>query len=557
MPHAFARESEGGRELVDLVWARITGAPPHLTGRLRFALRLLDTAAVRLVFAGTTRPWHRMTLEERSNRFARLGLAGVRSLRAIYETVRRLILSTWYGMPDGRTDIGVLPPLHLRKPTVAWEGPVTTDGGPVVATAPRSELVPRASPARVTEDAVTSGSTLSGHLEFRADVVVIGSGAGGSVAAARLAEAGREVVILESGPWLTAVDFDEDEGRLLPLVLADGGLRATNDASISLLQGAVAGGGTTINWMLMLRTPEFVVDDWRRRLGLDFATTATMSALHDLVERETGAGFVPDEAHSPANCAILRGAAALGWRARPAMINARGCVRAGTCTLGCRYGAKQGALMTSLPRAFAAGARLFANTRAERIRVLERSVAGATKPLKAVDAVALDESGRTQATLTIEAPVVVVAGGAVETPVLLKRSGIGGAAVGRYLTLHPTTAVMGEYAENTYPLAGIPQTTLCDEFLSPPDREYGFWIEVPALGASMAAAAIPGFGADHLSAMKAIHHTVPFIALVRDGADVGQSNGSVGVNAGGAPVVRYRLARRDAVTLRAALEATA
>jgi choline dehydrogenase-like flavoprotein len=159
--------------------------------------------------------------------------------------------------------------------------------------------------------------------------------------------------------------------------------------------------------------------------------------------------------------------------------------------------------------------------------------------------------------VTVDAPVVVIAGGAVESPALLMRSGMGGGAVGRFLRLHPTTAVMGDYGEETYALAGIPQSALCDEFMASPGREYGFWIEVPALGPSLAAAAASGFGAEHREHMRGLRSTVPLIALIRDGADLGVSNGNVRVDRRGAPRVSYRLGATDTTTLADAVSATA
>lgn len=97
-----------------------------------------------------------------------------------------------------------------------------------------------------------------------------------------------------------------------------------------------------------------------------------MAPVFDRIEREVHARPVPDDAHSPANRIILDGANKLRWRASASKINAKGCVRAGTCSLGCRFEAKQDTLHTYLPRAFEKGARLFTNTGVSRVEVLER-----------------------------------------------------------------------------------------------------------------------------------------------------------------------------------------
>jgi len=503
-----------------------------------------------------------MEESERHAAFARWGSSRFGFARTIYEAVRRLVISVYFTTPGAHHDIGVLPPLHRRQPIVPWEGPVYSethgDSG-VASRGPRIMPVARTQPLPApSAESVTPGRMLGGQFRISTDAVVIGSGAAGAVAAARLAEAGREVVILEEGSYLTAHDFVEDEGTLFPRLFADAGLRATDDLSITLLQGGAAGGGTTVNWMLMLRTPEFVLEEWGQRFGLRDFSPAAMAAAFDRIEGELHVGEVPDDAHSPANRLLLDGARALGWRARAASINAHGCLRAGRCTLGCRYQAKQSGLITFLPRAFARGARLFSDVRVERIAFLEPQSRGNTQPLKRVYARATDPAtGEAPGELHIDAPVVVLAAGAVGTPVILQQSGMGGGAVGRYLRLHPTTGVMGEFDHDIYPLAGIPQSALCDEFLGRGENEYGFWLECPALEPALGAASTAGFGEAHRQRMMRFYRTAPIIALTRDGADLEDSNGSVTVDRRGRRRISYRLGGSDRRTVARSVEAAA
>jgi choline dehydrogenase-like flavoprotein len=300
------------------------------------------------------------------------------------------------------------------------------------------------------------------------------------------------------------------------------------------------------------------LEEWRRRFGIGGLGAGELAPSFARIEREVHAARVPDDAHSPSNRVILDGARRLGWRVRSASINARGCVRAGTCSLGCRYGAKQDGLATYLPRAFAGGARLYANARVERVEQVERSTAGVRHPMKRVRAMVHDaDTGAPRATLVVDARVVVLAAGAVGTPAILQRSALGGGGVGRYLRLHPTTCVMGEYERETYPFGGIPLSAICDEFLATGVNGYGFWIECPALGSTLAAAATSGFGAQHRADMRRLDHTAPLISLVRDGADTGTSNGEVTLDRSGRTRVRYRLGPSDRQNLEASLVAAA
>jgi choline dehydrogenase-like flavoprotein len=283
-----------------------------------------------------------------------------------------------------------------------------------------------------------------------------------------------------------------------------------------------------------------------------------MNAVFEAIETELHVGTVPEQAHSPANRALLEGARRLGWRARAARINAHGCVRAGTCSLGCRFGAKQSALEAWLPRAFANGARLLAETRVDRLERIGRDTGQGTPPMTRVHAYTLDSlTQERRGEITIEAPIVILAAGAVETPAILERSGLGGGAVGSYLRLQPTTAVLGEYGHDIYPLAGIPLSTMCDEFASSGPEGYGFWIECPALLPSSAAVAMPGIGQAHREQMLALYRTAPFIALTRDGADLQRSNGSITLTRTGHPRIGYRLGPQDIATVRRSVEAGA
>jgi choline dehydrogenase-like flavoprotein len=559
VPQAFG-SSPAAADVMRLLELRFATAPEPIRRELVLGFRIFESALARLLISGTTKAWAAMGDEERQAAFSRWGSSRFGFARTIYELVRRLVLAVYFTTPGAHHDIGILPPLHRRQPIVPWEGPVQAelaDDSAVVARGPRIMPVARTQPlpAPVAEN-VTPGRLLGGQFRISTDAVVIGSGAAGAVVAARLAESGREVVILEEGSYLTAHDFVEDEATLFPRLFADAGLRATDDLSITLLQGGAAGGGTTVNWMLMLRTPEFVLEEWAQRFGLRDLSPARMAAAFDSIERELHADPVPHDAHSPANRLLLDGARALGWKARAASINAQGCLRTGRCTLGCRYQAKQSGLITFLPRAFAHGARLFSEVRVERIELLERQTSGNARPLKRVHARATDPAtGAARGELHIDAPLVVLAAGAVGTPVILQQSGMGGGAVGRYLRLHPTTAVMGEFEHDIYPLAGIPQSALCDEFLGADENQYGFWLECPALEPALGAVATGGFGEAHRQRMMRLYRTAPIIALTRDGADLDDSNGSVTVDRRGWRRIRYRLGRSDRRTVARSVEA--
>jgi choline dehydrogenase-like flavoprotein len=461
----------------------------------------------------------------------------VGALRTVAQAIRRLVLLVEYSTSEARHEIGYRGPYYSRGPEVAWEGPlegIPSDDEPIARGA---RTVPVPSPRIAT----TRTTTPDGDV-LRAEVVVIGSGAGGAVAAACLAEAGHDVLVLEEGEQLLPSEFEEREGGLIERLYADGGLRTTDDLSVSLFQGATLGGGTTVNWMVMLRTPDWVLEEWHARHGTEGMSPTDLSPVFDRIEQAVHARAVPSDAHSPNNQILLDGARALGWSAHAARINARDCLRTGFCGHGCRYGAKQGALEVFLPRAEKAGARIIASARADRIDFAER---GVPFPVKRVQ-VTFAPRGAIPHSLTVEAPVVIVAAGAIGTPVLLQRSGLGGDAVGRYLRLHPTTALLATFGREIDGAAGIPLSAVCDQHARHDANGYGFWLECPPLHPSFAAVAIPGFGARHREQMLQLRQVASLIALVRDGADLDVSNGEIASTRNGHIRIRYRLGRSDA-----------
>jgi choline dehydrogenase-like flavoprotein len=572
-----AAELAPALDVAAVVEARLARMPEDKRADLRTVLALFGSRAAALVTVGVPVPFARLDAARQDRMLAAWGRSRVPIQRTVHQALRRLALAAWWAVPEVQGAVGHLGPLYPRGPALPWEGPPpgeTRDDEPIArgawpgdAAGVRSLALPiaRDAPAR---GAIVPGAHLSGDVRLAADAVVIGSGAGGAVAAARLAEAGLEVVILEEGSLHTSRDFDEVEGRAAERLYAEQAMRATDDLAVSLFQGSTVGGSTTVNWMLMLRPEDHVLDEWARRFGLAELAPPRLAPVLDEIEREVHARAVPGDAHSPANRILLDGARALGWRARGVSINARGCVRAGHCGHGCRYDAKQGTLLTYVPRALARGATVYANARARRVETIERD-AGALRqrrpPRRRVVADVTDGAGAPRGTLTVEAPLVFVAGGAVGTPALLQRSGLGGGGVGRWLRLHPTTAVTGVYDRPVHAGAGIPMSTICDEFSAAGPGGYGFWIECPPWHPMIAAVAASGFGRAHAAVAREYARTAPLIALVRDGApdgapdggDADRSSGEVTVDRRGRTRVRYRLSPADARQMARGIEAAA
>ena len=202
-----------------------------------------------------------------------------------------------------------------------------------------------------------------------ADVCVIGSGGGGAVVAAEIASAGRSVVVLEQGHHWTRADFVQREDQMLPRLFEEAGMRQTVDGGVTVLQGRCVGGSTVHNLCYAFRAPEPIVDMWREEHGLDELTPRSLEPSYRRVEANLRVKPIREDEVNSLNRLIRAGTEKLGYSGFVTHHNREGCVRAGYCILGCSYDAKQSMLVTYIPRADRAGARIYANARAERIEV--------------------------------------------------------------------------------------------------------------------------------------------------------------------------------------------
>jgi choline dehydrogenase-like flavoprotein len=359
---------------------------------------------------------------------------------------------------------------------------------------------------RATSDVALPLSVAREGDRLHADVVVVGSGAGGGVAAASFARAGKRVVVLEAGGAFDARTFTQSELAMSELYL-EGGLAATQDLGVAILAGATLGGGTTVNWCTSFRLPERIAAEWERESGM--ARLGSELAPHyDALERELR--LAPANAHNANNRALFDGARALGVHADAMPRNAPadcgdGC---GYCGFGCAYGKKRSTPRQFLPDVVRGGGAIYADAHVERIEL-----AGArAKSVRVRQTVAPGDVR----SFDVAADLIVVAAGTLRTPGLLARSGVRHPQLGQRLFLHPVAALFPEYAHAIEAWCGPMQSAYSDAY-NYRVGNYGAKLEAAPTHPGLAALAIPWLDrASHARALERGRNGATFIAVTRD-----------------------------------------
>ena len=375
------------------------------------------------------------------------------------------------------------------------------------------------------------------------DVAIIGSGAGAGITAELLAKAGLQVVIIEEGPLKSSSDFNQLESEAYPALYQESAARKTEDKAINILQGRCVGGSTTVNWTSSFRTPASTLKFWQDRFGLDGYTEAALAPY--FAQAEQRLNIAPWQMPPNENNALLgRGARKLGIHAEAIARNVKGCWNLGSCGLGCPTNAKQSMLVTTIPAALDLGAQLLTETRAERFELANgRVTALICRNIKPNGALAQFPSA--QATTKIIANHYVLAGGAINSPAVLLRSGAPDphGRLGIRTFLHPVVMSSSIFDQKVEAWSGAPQSVYTDHFLQtePIDGAMGYKLEAPPLHPLIFASTVPGFGQGQHDLLSSFPHNHTLLALLRDGFHDEAPGGQVKLRGDGSAVLDYPL----------------
>jgi choline dehydrogenase-like flavoprotein len=522
---AFYRRSASDLSVDELLADAVQNSmQPGNARDFRRVLSVIDSPLYNLLLTGRPVRFSRLDPAAREQYLASWRDSSLALKRTAFQALKRLTLFLAYASMDAK---GTNPNwAELGYPGASLDTPVLT-ADPL-----------RLKPLHLDKD-----------TKIACDVVVVGSGAGGSVIAEELAGNGYDVLVIEQGPYETSESFKQNEMRMMQKLFQQSGTAATSDLSFVLLAGRGAGGGTTVNWNTCLRPPARILSEWETEFGIDGVSGSTFSSYLDEVWRALNVSASESQRNGN-NQVLWDGCRALGYSEgidyHVIERNAVGCQqRCDYCTYGCIYACKQSTALTFLPSAQQRGARFLFETRVEHV-VIEGGVAkGVT---------ATFESGGGKHRVDIASRAVVVACGGIETPALLLRSGVGDKNVGRFLRLDPTVAVGGIFEKAIDPWKGPPQTVAVWKFIDLDGSYHGFWVEAAPAHPGLFALSIPWVnGRQHKDFMKQYYaHSSASIVLLRE-----RSSGTVNIGQDGYARVSYDLGQADRTTLVRGMDETA
>jgi choline dehydrogenase-like flavoprotein len=386
--------------------------------------------------------------------------------------------------------------------------------------------LPVAAPAAIERprylEQVIDGRLAREDLELECEVVVVGTGAGGAACAHELASRGRAVLMVEEGHYHRRDAFTQNAARMTRKLYRDQGLTvALGNAYVPVWAGRAVGGSTVINSGTCYRAPERVFEGWRGE-GLSWFSADSLGPYYERVEAMLEVTRARKELTGGVGRVIARGADRLGYRSAPLLRNAPDCDGQGVCCFGCPTGAKRSTDVSYVPAALTRGAQLVTGAKVTAIDVKLGRARGVRVRLA---------SGKT---LRVRAEAVVVAGGALMTPLILART-VKSRALGRNLSIHPAAKVMALFDELIDMDAAIPQGYSVDQF-----QDEDLMFEGGSTPLDITAVAVPWVGRRFMDLMEAYRRVATFGLMIRD-----TSRGRVRVGPSGSPLITYDLNGAD------------
>ncbi len=384
------------------------------------------------------------------------------------------------------------------------------------------------------------------------DAVIVGTGCGGAVMAKELAKAGKSVLMIERGGFYlpSRGDFDQREDDMFARIDGGRGLDTSRTGQLALTYGSNVGGASVHYWADTWRTPKDRLEKWEREFGVVGHTEEELRPYFERIEKDLNVHPAEDARLNTMNRLFEAGAQKAGLAVERVMQARKGCVGSGYCLQGCSYDAKQSQLVTHIPEALAAGAKIFADCRIDRVLMEKGRAVGVVG--RFINRATNLPSGHS---VTVKAKVVIISAGGYQSAPLLMRSGVVSASgqLGRNLALNPCPQLYGLFDQDVVMWrnipAGVGSTALrLHRFEGETYKEGGYLLYPNQLTPAALAALLPGFGASHRKLMDQAHRIGSAIAWIDD-----SSGGSVSLDEDLNPVWDYELQALDVLTVRDAL----
>jgi len=514
--HHFWQAKGSERVSAEKIGEVIASQPRPAREEFAKLLLLLDSPLLGLTWAGVFKKFLDLTPNQREKLFIAWSASPSKKLRKAFSSLKKLCTFIYFSS----SDLASSSPAHPRSAhpdfeAIQYSGPLL---GKADSTLPLNVIVPE-------KDTVLS-----------CDVLVIGSGAGGGVVAGELAEVGKDVIVVEKGPYLHGEAFSQEEGKMVETLFDGKGAITSSNGQISIFAGSCLGGGTTVNWAGSFHTPDYILDEWATDHSIPFLKGNSFQTSQKAV---AAAITVNTEfpKHNVQNQLLHDGSRRLGQEVHTIARNEKyqsdaDFHKLGFSSLGDRYGIKQGTAQTYLRKAASFGARIICKYHVDKISVRNGQAMG-------VEGTITTGTGETR-NIYIKADKVVVAAGSIQTPALLRRSGIAHPEIGRNLFLHPTVGVSAIYPQKSEPWLG-PMMSVVNDHFARTTGNHGFKLETPPTHPGLMAMSMPWNGSLKFKEdMVNIAHIATFIAIVRD-----KHAGYVTTDKEGKPVVNYQLHKFD------------
>lgn len=370
------------------------------------------------------------------------------------------------------------------------------------------------------------------EIQLSADVVVVGSGAGGAAAAVQLARAGVSVVVIEAGPWRDPLDYPHSTYGAMRDVMDDWGATVTLGRALwPVVQARLVGGTTVINSAICVRTPADIFEEWQQNFGIGADLSERVWKYQDQLETELCVEETAPAALGRSNELAIKGDAAANYGGHLIKRYAKGCEGSGQCLQGCRALRKQSTNRNFIPETLKRGGTLLSCAPVEKIIFENHRAVGVQGRFIHPQSRATGAAFRVQAR-----KAVIVAASATHSPVLLQRSGIKHKAVGSSFKAHPGTGVFGVYDTPVDQNAGVTQGWSSMQYREHP----GVKLETLSIPMEMAISRLAGGGRALMEHIQDYRHLAMWIHALR-----AKSSGRVDAGWGGKPVVRYSLDEAD------------